>query len=162
MCHVSALTKDARKHSGRLRIATGDRWMSQGLLKRSTTLRFMPSILTLESWTLHLYCSKLITFVSIEQHYVYNFHRSWMADNNKFMLLVSKVSFILNSTIIDRISYNLLSINKWFPHYCALLLAPSLYVQYSDSPQQLHIAYYFFSSLHIWLNILATWSVLSK
>ena len=97
----------------------------------------------LESWTLHLNCSKLITIVSIEQHYVYNFHRSWMADNNKFMLLVAKVSFILISTIIDSFSYNLLSINiiccqliNHFSQYCALLLAPSQHVHYSDSPQQ--------------------------
>ena len=68
----------------------------------------------LDSWTLHLYCSKLITLVSIEQNYVYNFHRYWMADNNKFIFLVAKVSFKLISTIIDCFSYNLLSIHKSF------------------------------------------------
>jgi len=101
--------------------------------------------------TLHLYYIKPIIFVSVEQNFVYSFHRSWTADNNyikkswtvqkhflpifgnkqfdayirvflmqdtshsslKFMLLV-KVSFILNFIIIDRFSYNLLSINKSF------------------------------------------------
>ena len=63
---------------------------------------------------MHLHCSKLITFISVEQHFVYNFRSSWMAHSNKFMFLVAKLSFIFISAIIDRVSYNLLSFDKSF------------------------------------------------
>ena len=77
----------------------------------------LKNILSRRSWKLNsAFKLQQTYYFCIEEHYVYNFHRSWMADNNKFMFLVAKLSFILISTIINSFSCtsNLLSINKSF------------------------------------------------